>query len=72
MIELKGIEVNHQGTDRIIKIIVRDDTSVRFKVHKLKTGVPVNKGTIRALSAGAFGHKPAELIWPRHIEVPEK
>ena len=69
MYELRGIEVSIDGPDKFVKLIVRVGHSDIYRTARQKTALPVNRGTIRAMAAGAFGQGAAELVWPHHIEA---
>jgi len=69
MFVLRAIEVGYDEGVRYVKLIVRDEHGDMYRRCEQKTGIPVNQGTVRAMAAGAFGHRPGDLVWPHHIEA---
>ena len=71
MREIRGIQVDApEGVERII-VITRDETGEDYQNHDITAIKPLNKKELTDYLRRKFGCKPEEIVFPKHIKIPE-
>lgn len=68
-IELRGIELRHDGMDKIVSAIVQVDYPENYEKHELFRNKAVNRGRILTALGAIYGIDPGQIVWPRHIKA---
>lgn len=68
-IEIRGVEVTFEATDKIVRSIVRVDDSAALESRELYRNKPVNRGQIQNALIALYGVGPAQIVWPKHIKL---
>lgn len=69
MVELRGIEVCWDGSDKVICAIIRVDRPDNYVRYEVFRNQAVTRGRIISSLASCHGIGPDKIIWPAHIKV---
>jgi len=68
-IELRGIEVRWDGSDKIVSAIVTVDHPDMYEKRELYRNKPVTRGLLLKALNELYNVHPADIIWPSHIKA---
>lgn len=69
MVELRGIEVTRNGSDKVVSAIVRTKYHDIYEHHELFRNEPVNRGQVLLHLGRIFDMEPGHVVWPDHIKA---
>lgn len=69
MIELRGIELVRDGSEKVVSAVVQNGFPDVYEKHELFRNKAVNRGRILTALGAIYAIDPGQIVWPRHIKV---
>jgi len=70
-IELKGIVQYYDQGHKYLEVVVAEGPSQANVKHRVGVDIEASRGKIIAFLAAMYDVKPGDIVWPRHIKVPD-